>query len=100
MDVVASRNGRRTEESSTKRLLAVLLVDALETVGRGRGAPGSREARAWLCAPESREPYSFAHACEVLGIPARALRRRVGLRPQAVRRSSARAGRKASSRPD
>jgi hypothetical protein len=98
MDVVATRPARSTEESGTKRLLAVLLVDALEAVGRGRNAPGSREARAWICAAESRDPYGFDHACEALGIPAAALRRRIGLRAQTVRRHSSRSARRASGR--
>ena len=79
------------EDPRTVRLLGVLLVDALETLGRGPRAEGSREARAWICARDDGDArYSFAGACAAYGLPAVALRRRVGLRPQAPPRRSAR----------
>jgi len=77
------------ENPRVTRLLGLLLVDALETMARGRTATGSREARQWMCSP-SNDVYSFEHACDAFGLPSDALRRRVGLRAQSVRRRSAR----------
>jgi len=71
------------------RLLGLLLVDALQTIARGRRAEGSRETRAWVCERGSGV-YSFERACEAFGLPPRALRRRLGMRAQVPRRRSSR----------
>ena len=72
------------------RLLGLLLVDALETTAKGRRARGTRAARDWMCAASGDAPYSFEQACAAFGLPADALRRRVGLRRQRTPRRSAR----------
>jgi len=77
------------ESPRVTRILGLLLVDALETIARGRSASGSREARQWMCSP-SNGVYSFEHACDAFGLPPDALRRRVGLRAQSARRRSSR----------
>ena len=77
------------ENPRVTRLLGLLLVDALETMARGRSATGSREARQWMCS-SSNGAYSFEHACEAFGLPSDALRRRLGLRAQSARRRSSR----------
>ena len=85
--IVASR--QTPENPRVTRLLGLLLVDALETLARGRSAAGSREARQWMCS-SANGVYSFEHACDAFGLPPDMLRRRLGLRPQSVRRRSAR----------
>jgi len=77
------------EDPRVVRLLGLLLVDALETMARGRTATGSREAREWMCS-RSGGVYSFERACDAFGLPPGPLRRRVGLRAQAPRRRTAR----------
>jgi hypothetical protein len=84
------RNATNQEEAREVRLLGLLLVDALETIARGRRGPGVRETRQWVCHGDARDPYSFDHACETFGLPPVALRRRLGLRVQATRRTDAR----------
>ena len=79
-----------TEESGRTRLLAVLLVDALETLGREPRGDSAREVRTWVCAAQDGGAFSFARACDTLGLPVVHLRRRLGLRPQAARRGSGR----------
>jgi hypothetical protein len=71
------------------RLLALLLIDALETMAKGRWGRGAREARNWMCARRASAPYSFEQACAAFGLPADALRRRIGLRRQTPPRRSA-----------
>ncbi len=78
-----------SEDSRRARLLAVLLVDALETLGREPRGDPAREVRTWVCAADDDGPFSFGRACETLGLPANRLRRRLGLRGQR-RRGSAR----------
>jgi hypothetical protein len=77
------------ENPRVTRILGLLLVDALETVARGRSADGAREARQWMCSPSSGV-YSFEHACDAFGLPPDMLRRRIGLRAPSARRRSAR----------
>jgi hypothetical protein len=83
------RTATDTDEARDVRLLGLLLVDALETIARGRRAPGTRETRQWVCQGDGRARYSFERACEAFGLPPVALRRRLGLRAQASRRTSA-----------
>jgi hypothetical protein len=66
----------------------MLLTDALHAVASGSRRLGLLEARRWICAREPDHPYSFERACEVLGLPAPALRRRLGLRAEMPRRPS------------
>ena len=74
------------EESRHARLLAVLLVDALETLGREPHGASAREVRDWVCAGGGDDgPFSFGRACDTLGLPPVRLRRRLGLRSQARR---------------
>jgi hypothetical protein len=89
---VARSNAPRAiaQTVSDHRLLAVLLTDALHTVASGSRRLGLLEARRWICARDSDDPYSFERACEVLGLPAPALRRRLGLRAEMPRRASRR----------
>ena len=68
------------------RLLGLILVDALDSIAKGRRDARVREARAWVCA-SANAPYSFEHACEAFGLPPRMLRRRLGLRATSPRRS-------------
>jgi hypothetical protein len=70
--------------------VAVLLADALQVVARGSRRLGLAEARRWICARDRDDPYSFERACETLGLPAAALRRRIGLRAEMARRSRGR----------
>ena len=86
----AQRQNARHDEAREVRLLGLLLVDALETIARGRRATGLRETRKWVCASDNDQQYSFERACEAFGLPAVALRRRLGLRTQAVRRTTTR----------
>jgi hypothetical protein len=81
---------RPAEDARTVRLLGLLLVNALETVAKGRGAQGLREARDWMCAPSEAAPYSFERACAAFGLPPERLRRRIGLRRQTAPRRSVR----------
>jgi hypothetical protein len=88
----SSRN-RASEADGSRhaRLLAVLLVDALETLGREPHGASAREVRDWVCAGVSDEgPFSFDRACDTLGLPPVRLRRRLGLRGQVARRASSR----------
>jgi len=84
------------EEARDVRLLGLLLVDALETIARGRRASsapqtsGVRETRQWVCAREGGGSYSFERACEAFGLPPVALRRRLGLRTESARRTDGR----------
>ena len=74
------------ENARVVRLLGLLLVDALETLAKGRRAERAREARDWICAPSEAAPYSFERACAAFSLPANPLRRRVGLRRQTAPR--------------
>ena len=80
---------QRESDPAIVRLLGLLLVDALQTIARGRSADGARETRAWVCERGSGV-YSFERACEAFGLPPRALRRRLGLRAQVPRRRTSR----------
>ena len=80
------------------RLLGLLLVDALETIARGRRGAAVRETRRWMCDGDERAPYSFERACEAFGLPSAVLRRRLGLRPPSARRGSARGWQRGPSR--
>jgi len=84
------RNATDHEGAREVRLLGLILVDALETIARGRRGPGVRETRQWVCRGDGRDTYSFERACEAFGLPPVALRRRLGLRAQATRRPDAR----------
>jgi hypothetical protein len=70
--------------------MAVLLTDALHTVASGSRRLGLVEARRWICARDYDDPYSFERVCELLGLPAPALRRRLGLRAEMPRRAARR----------
>jgi hypothetical protein len=88
---MAQATTREVEASRHTRLLAVLLVDALETLGREPRGASAREVRRWVCGTGSDEgPFSFTSACDTLGLPSTRLRRRLGLRGQNGRRCSAR----------
>jgi hypothetical protein len=84
------RNATNAEEAREVRLLGLLLVDALETIARGRRGPALRETRQWVCEGDGRDPYSFDRACEAFGLPPVALRRRLGLRAQRTRHTDGR----------
>ena len=71
------------------RLLVLMLVDALESLRRDRGSDDAQRAREWVCAPTGDGEFSFARACETVGLDADRLRRRLGLRAQVARRQSA-----------
>ena len=66
----AQRQNARQDEARMVRLLGLLLVDALETIARGRRATGFRETRQWVCASDNDGPYSFERACEAFRLPA------------------------------
>ncbi len=72
------------------RVLLELLTRTIAVLRRGRGAPGVRRARAWVCAADDGGRLSFARACESLGIEVQDLRRRLGLRAETPRRRTGR----------
>lgn len=74
------------QRASDNRLMGVMLTDALQAVARGSRALGVVEAREWICARDRDDPYAFESVCETLGLPAGALRRRIGLRAEMPRR--------------
>jgi hypothetical protein len=85
-----ARPSVQVDAHAEPRVLLVLLTQAIAALRRGRGAPGVREARAWVCAPDDGGRRSFARACESLGIEVQDLRRRLGLRMHAPRRRTRR----------
>lgn len=74
----------RRVRTAEERLVAALLEDAVRCFRHGPSRTDSRVTRAfreaahWLRAPDTG-PFSCAHACDVLGIDADALRRRLGI---------------------
>jgi hypothetical protein len=77
-------------DGAEDRLLLVLLANALHRIGGDRRSAAARHAKDWVCAPEDGDRFSFVRACERLGVEARPLRRRLGLRAQVPRRRSRR----------
>ncbi len=65
------------------RLVAAMVEDALQSVGRRVGSRSPRQRREfmeaweWLFSDDQAWPFAFVNVCEVLGIDAAAVRRRL-----------------------
>jgi len=78
-------------------LLALVLVNALDTVKKRRRGPSLRRAREWMCMGDVPGRLGFERTCRDLSLDPARVRRRVGLRRARIRDVSRRGFRRGPS---
>jgi hypothetical protein len=95
----AADDAVRSDGSAERALMRAVLEDAILCIGGPTGASRSkaelaREARAWVASEDRLWPYSFENICDVLGLAADTLRRRLLVDVDPTLLSTVRAGRR------